>query len=149
MIEESAREVASHWHGGMSSALYAFSSTGTIRDDLLSEIEDAIESCSVTEQEEGDIDRLTSLLHYVKTESRPVVTLMLPATVHVMVNVEDGRVERVHILPSQSRSDWRVWGHTKACSDADDARALEIADTTCWDPVLLGIDENEGFVWEA
>lgn len=38
MDEARAREIAVWWHGGQWSALYAFCSTGTRRDDLLAEV---------------------------------------------------------------------------------------------------------------
>ena len=38
ITEGEARLIASQWHGGQNSALYAFSSTGTIREDLEDEI---------------------------------------------------------------------------------------------------------------
>lgn len=36
--EGEARLIASHWHGGQSSALYAFASSGTILESLEGEI---------------------------------------------------------------------------------------------------------------
>lgn len=36
------RELASHWHGGQWSALYAFSSSGTIVEGLRAEVEECL-----------------------------------------------------------------------------------------------------------
>lgn len=56
--EGTARLIASQWHGGQWSALYAFASTGTILEDLIHEIEDDLES-----DNEG---HLSALAEYVR-----------------------------------------------------------------------------------
>lgn len=69
--EEEARKIASHWHEGQWSGLYAFASSGTIQDRLTTEIE----ACIVYEQDQGlataDFfgDELNSLLEYVRGQN--------------------------------------------------------------------------------
>lgn len=60
------RRIASEWHGGMRSDLYAFASTGTIRYDLLAEVEDEVNNFAVlTDEDEVTMDELTELRDYV------------------------------------------------------------------------------------
>lgn len=63
MDEARAREIASWWHGGQWSALYAFCSTGTRRDDLLAEVEALIGLYA-----EGDLRQLNGLYAYLRGE---------------------------------------------------------------------------------
>jgi hypothetical protein len=59
--ESDARRIASEWHGGQASPLYAFSSTGTILPGLLSEINQCIRESSGHD----DIDELRLLRTYI------------------------------------------------------------------------------------
>lgn len=60
-----ARRIASEWHGGQGSALYSFTSTGTITDDLVSEIRSELVSAILgTNIEERKV--LQDLLTYAK-----------------------------------------------------------------------------------
>lgn len=54
-----ARVIAAAWHGGMRTALYAFASSGAIRDDLADEIRDEIAE---------DTPELEALLAWVEAE---------------------------------------------------------------------------------
>lgn len=69
MISESkARDIASQWHGGQTSSLYAFSSSGTIDEGLESEIEFCMNNSSTISQVPRDayIKELSDLLEYVR-----------------------------------------------------------------------------------
>jgi hypothetical protein len=55
-----ARRIASEWHGGQSSALYAFASTGTILNTLKGEIIDCTQDAS-----DDETDDLYALWEYV------------------------------------------------------------------------------------
>ena len=57
-----AKVLASEYHGGQSSALYSFASTGAIRSDLISEIEDAKRLTSTNAQ----LKALEGLQSYVE-----------------------------------------------------------------------------------
>lgn len=63
------RTVASYWHGGQGSALYAFASSGTIVDGLESEIEECIEYDRKAPQDPDDASDLQRLLEYVRETS--------------------------------------------------------------------------------
>lgn len=72
ITDTEARKIASEWHGGQGTALYAFSSTGAIntaREDhqLLHEIEDCISSLSIERGAESppELDDLFALRIYV------------------------------------------------------------------------------------
>jgi len=65
----SLRELASSWHGGMSSPLYALASTGAIVEGLVDEIEDCIATAVQYDSDPdyaADIPRLEHLLVYVR-----------------------------------------------------------------------------------
>jgi hypothetical protein len=62
LTEFEAREIASYWHGGQFSPLYAFSSSGTILPGLLGEIEDCLNTA-----EQKDKDELRDLRTYVNS----------------------------------------------------------------------------------
>lgn len=66
-----ARIVASWWHGGQSTALYSFVSTGAISDDLLWEIG----KCDTGGLTAEDLFTLAALARYVETNltARPPV----------------------------------------------------------------------------
>ena len=51
------RELASHWHSGQWSALYAYSSSGTIEDidRLLREIYECIDMCEDKQDDTGSL----------------------------------------------------------------------------------------------
>lgn len=69
MISESeARSIAANWHGGQWSSLYAFSSTGTIDEGLIVEIERCFNSTAIKYEYSGQtiIKELNDLLEYVK-----------------------------------------------------------------------------------
>jgi hypothetical protein len=51
--EMSARRLASEWHGGQSSPLYAFASSGTITDGLIREIDETLEQVARTGSDDG------------------------------------------------------------------------------------------------
>ncbi len=70
MTESQARRIASEWHGGKSSALYAFASSGTILDTLEREIRDDLKESTEYQSD----DELSSLLDYVK-EHAPMTGL--------------------------------------------------------------------------
>jgi len=65
--EEKARRIASEWHGGKSSPLYAFSSSGTILDGLDYEIARSLDATTLA----TDMHELSALLEYVK-EHKPM-----------------------------------------------------------------------------
>ena len=56
-----ARFIASEWHSGQWSALYAFSSSGTVTSGIEREITDDIEECKNAEERR----KLENLLEYV------------------------------------------------------------------------------------
>ena len=60
-----AREIASEWHSGQWSSLYAFSSSGTIDDGLMAEVESCLAACS----DPAECERLEALLAYVIANS--------------------------------------------------------------------------------
>jgi len=68
--EEKARRIASEWHGGKSSPLYAFSSSGIILDGLEYEITRSLDATTLA----PDMNELSALLDYVK-EHKPVTGL--------------------------------------------------------------------------
>lgn len=67
------RETASNWHGGQSSALYAFASTGTIIEGLEAEIRDDLRLLRAGQYSADEINaetpRLSALLAYVVAET--------------------------------------------------------------------------------
>lgn len=58
--EATARGIASEWHGGQSSCLYAFSSSGTLQDGIEGEIEACLKMARTPEQQ----DELRNLQGY-------------------------------------------------------------------------------------
>jgi rubrerythrin len=70
MRAKQARKVASEWHGGQRSALYAFSSTGTVQDGLADEIEDNIKDVQAKpgDYDKGALQQLKQLLAFVKLQ---------------------------------------------------------------------------------
>lgn len=70
MDETRAREIASWWHGGQSSALYAYCSTGTRRDDLLAEVREcqAEVKAHIGLYTQDDIRQLRLLAEYLRGE---------------------------------------------------------------------------------
>lgn len=58
-----ARKIASEWHGGMNTALYAFASSGAITGDLLGEIRPLIPTAT----DRHDSISLRYLERYVST----------------------------------------------------------------------------------
>ena len=73
--EAEARRVASEWHGGQTSALYAFSSTATVTPELLSEIGEAVEIASRGDYDERDRVELEQLHEYVAANPPQVEAL--------------------------------------------------------------------------
>lgn len=68
MTEGEAQFIASQWHGGQSSSLYAFCSTGTIDDFLEIEIENCLTQ-AMNFVKDPDVVDLARLLEYVKEVS--------------------------------------------------------------------------------
>jgi hypothetical protein len=69
------RFLASLWHGGQWSPLYAFSSTGTVVEGLSGEIRSCLRSAermlagnNVAEIDSDDIDRLKEFLEWAEAE---------------------------------------------------------------------------------
>jgi hypothetical protein len=60
--ERTARKIASEWHGGQFSAMYAFSSTGTVTETLLNEID-------------ADLKVVTQSPHYSEKDRRKLTRL--------------------------------------------------------------------------
>lgn len=56
-----ARRIASEWHSGQTSALYAFASSGSITPNLVHEIQIEINGCVMP----GNLAELHALLEYV------------------------------------------------------------------------------------
>ena len=74
MHESEARFIASEWHGGQWSALYSFSSTGSVEnDDTIREIDKCIQNFP-----EGvsdvQLDLLHALRHYITSKRTPLNT---------------------------------------------------------------------------
>jgi hypothetical protein len=66
MIDDAtARRIASEWHGGQSSDLYALVSTGTIRDTCKLETGNLLLNSDVNVHGQEAIDELTDLHAYV------------------------------------------------------------------------------------
>ena len=63
ITEAEARKIASEWHGGQWSPLYAFSSTGTIVSGINSEIEECLRT--VYPHSDEDISNLRDLRAYI------------------------------------------------------------------------------------
>jgi len=57
-----AREIASFWHGGQNSALYAFSSSGTITSGVFGEIAGCLRNA--TDEERFELDALDDFLRH-------------------------------------------------------------------------------------
>lgn len=70
MDETCAREIASWWHGGQSSALYAFCSTGHRSDTLDREVREcqAIVRAHIGHYTQDDIRQLNALAEYLRGE---------------------------------------------------------------------------------
>ncbi|MGH7484025.1 MAG: hypothetical protein ACREMY_00290 [bacterium] len=68
---ESLRRTATDWHGGQSSPMYAFSSTGSIVEGLEAEIRDDLKLLVAGQYSAAEINaetpRLSALLDYVVT----------------------------------------------------------------------------------
>lgn len=66
---ETARRIASEWHGGQSSPLYAFASSGTVLPGVVEEVEYDI-SAERHDQSvpKHEIDELVSLLEYLRVQ---------------------------------------------------------------------------------
>lgn len=64
ITEGEARRIASEWHSGQWSPLYAFSSSGIIEDkgSLLSEVE----YCLTITEDTDELERLESLAQFVR-----------------------------------------------------------------------------------
>lgn len=60
------RIIASEWHSGQWSPLYAFSSTGTITAGIIEEIQNCINDC-VKQNNKKEMNKLNKLLQYVKS----------------------------------------------------------------------------------
>lgn len=67
MDEARAREIASWWHGGQSSALYAFCSTGHRSEDLAREVRECqgLVKAFVGHYTQDDIRQLRLLAEYL------------------------------------------------------------------------------------
>lgn len=63
--ETEAREIASQWHSGQWSALYAFSSSGKVSTDAIDETRDQLKQVQTEGNTENDIQELKSLLGYL------------------------------------------------------------------------------------
>ena len=61
------RRIASEWHGGQSSALYSFASTGTITDATRDEVAKEMADADVTQSDEYALDDLQELHDYLVT----------------------------------------------------------------------------------
>lgn len=70
---DTLRQVAADWHGGQSSPLYAFSSTGTIVEGLEAEIRGCLKELVAGQYRSDDINaetpRLSALLDYVVSQT--------------------------------------------------------------------------------
>lgn len=74
ITDTEARKIASEWHGGGGTALYAFSSTGAIdtaREDH--DIESEIRECINSASDEQEIEKLRDLLRYTDGQYRSAV----------------------------------------------------------------------------
>ena len=88
MPDDIARETAAAWHGGQWSPLYAFASTGTVREDVLSEVDECIASL------EGD--RAINA-HSLQCELRALRAYLVPR-VAMLSDASDGAWETVRGL---------------------------------------------------
>jgi hypothetical protein len=72
----SLRNIASDWHGGQSSALYAFASTGTIVSGLEAEVRHCLRELVAGQYRSDEVNvetpRLSALLDYVVTMTAAV-----------------------------------------------------------------------------
>lgn len=73
--EDDARCVAGEWHGGQWSALYAFSSSGTVTAGLLAEVREAVEIADGDRYDDRDRAELERLREYVVAHPGQVETL--------------------------------------------------------------------------
>lgn len=65
------RDVASRWHSGQGSALYAFVSTGTVVDGLAGEASQCARSCALQDWDEGEVDDWPALEAIAQLEQSP------------------------------------------------------------------------------
>lgn len=64
LTHDQAREIASSWHGGQGSPLYALASSGAIVDGVVEEIDECAESCKG--KGGSDFTNLIDLRTYVR-----------------------------------------------------------------------------------
>ena len=68
--QKSLRQIAGDWHGGQWTALYAYSSTGTIIPGLLSEISECLKDAT-RQRDRKDLERLYNAIFIAPIPNDP------------------------------------------------------------------------------